>query len=175
MRPEKKYLILQIEEIVSQSDYVIATHYLGLSVEQFTDLRIKLEAADAEIHVVKNSLLKRVVTEMGVKKGAVDDLLTGPTAIVVGRGDVSAAAKIIKEFAKDREPLQVRGGVLQQAVLTANDVNAIADLPSREILYAQLLGVMNAPAANLVGVLNAAASSIVNVLKAYERKLEGDS
>jgi large subunit ribosomal protein L10 len=172
MRPEKKYLIAQIEEIVSQSGYVIATHYLGLSVEQFSDLRIKLEDADARIHVVKNSLLKRVVSEMGVNDSAIEDILSGPTAIVVGTGDVSAAAKVIKDFAKDRDLPQVRGGVLQQEVLSAQDVQAIAELPSREVLYAQLLGVLNAPATNLVGVLNAAASSIVNVLKAYERKLE---
>ena len=170
MRPEKASMMAQVGELLDSGGhgYLLTTRYQGLTVEQLTSLRAQLDKIQAELHVVKNTLLTRAARDRGLD--ALVPLVTGPTAVVVGRGDVSAAAKLIREFAQAARLPALTGGVLGRDVLSARDAEMLADLPPKPVLYARLLGVLQAPMSGLVGVLAASLRGLVNVLNAYQEK-----
>ncbi len=171
MRNEKQFLVKQVSEHIGSSDYVYFTSFLGLSVKQMSALRDQLAAANASCIVLKNTLIKKAC-ELAEITGTGAFGLTGGTAMVYGKGDCGAVAKLLKEYSKGNEQLTAKGGYLDGAVLNAAQVGELADLPSKQVLQAMLLGVIQAPARNLVTVLNAKASSIVNVLNAYKNKMD---
>jgi large subunit ribosomal protein L10 len=170
MRAEKQYLISEVETHLKKSDYVILANFTGVSVADTADLRKKLAAEKAEFHVVKNSSLRVAAKSLGLPE--LDTSLTGPTAIVVGGKNSPGVAKVLKTFFKEKQKLQVKVGVLSKKLISASDVDALADMPSLEILRAQLLGLLNQPASMFVRVLNAAPSGLVNVLQAKVRAAE---
>jgi large subunit ribosomal protein L10 len=135
-----------------------------MKVDQFGELRNRLAPAGAEVRVVKNSFLKRAMADSGMPDVA--DKLTGQTAIVMGEKDVAPVAKILKAFAAEFKIAALKIGVIDKAVMSTSDVEALAELPSREILLAKLLGLMLAPATQLVRVLNEPASAFARLLKA---------
>jgi len=168
MRPEKASMMAHVGELVDRNSYLLTAHYRGLTVEQLTALRRQLAKVQAELHVIKNTLLERAARERGL--GRLSSVVSGPTAVVVGTGDAAAAAKAIREFAQAAQLPQLTGGLLGRDVLSARDAEALADLPPKPVLYAQLLGVLQAPMAGLAGVLAASLRSLVNVLNAYREK-----
>ena len=171
MRSEKKFLVDAIVSAISDSDYVYFISFAGITVKSFSDLRGQLAGQGAVCKVMKNTLIKKAADQLelaGVE--AID--LTASTAMVFGKGDCSAVAKLLVEFGKKQEQVKAKGGYMDGAVLSSADVGALADLPAKPVLQAMLLGVLQAPARNLVTVLNAKASSIVNVVNAYKDKLE---
>ena len=171
MRSEKVYLVNSIVDAVKNSDFVYFVSYAGITVKSFSDLRNQLAAQGAVCRVMKNTLIRKAADQLelaGVE--AID--LTASTAMVFGKGDSSAVAKLLVEFGKKQEQVKAKGGYMDGAVLSAAEVGALADLPAKPVLQAMLLGVLQAPARNLVTVLNAKASSIVNVVNAYKDKLE---
>ena len=171
MRSEKVYLVNSIVDAVKNSDFVYFVSYAGITVKSFSDLRNQLAAQGAVCRVMKNTLIRKAADQLelaGVE--AID--LTASTAMVFGKGDSSAVAKLLAEFGKKQEQVKAKGGYMDGAVLSAAEVGALADLPAKPVLQAMLLGVLQAPARNLVTVLNAKASSIVNVVNAYKDKLE---
>ena len=129
-----------------------------------------LAVEKAEFHVVKNSSLRVAAKSLGLPE--LDTSLTGPTAIVVGGKNSPGVAKVLKTFFKEKQKLQVKVGVLSKKLISASDVDALADMPSLESLRAQLLGLLNQPASMFVRVLNAAPSGLVNVLQAKVRAAE---
>jgi large subunit ribosomal protein L10 len=171
MRPEKNILLDEVQQYVAGSPYLLLVDYTGLNVAQASELRKQLAKAKAEFHVVKNSLLKLAAEKSGIKQW--DSALTGPTAIVVGkeRGDVSAAAKVLKTFAAEHEKPKLKFGFVGTAVLNAQQIKALAELPSKEVLQAQFLGLLQAPAQRFVRALAAKQSEFLSVLKQYEEKL----
>ena len=164
MRPEKINIVEDLQAKLNASPFVLVTDYTGLRVDQFSILRNRLADNGAECKVVKNTFLRRAMSDAGLPDIGAD--LKGQTAIVIGEKDVAAAAKVLKTFIAEFKKLEIKLGIVGKAVVTADQVNAIADLPSREILLAQLLGVMQAPASTLVRLLNEPASSLARVLKA---------
>jgi large subunit ribosomal protein L10 len=170
MRIEKQYLVASIVDAVKNSDYVYFVSYAGLTVKSFSELRNQLAAAGACCQVQKNTLIKKAADQLELELEAID--LTASTAMVFGKGDCSAVAKLLVEFGKKQEQVKAKGGYMDGAVLSAAEVGALADLPAKPVLQAMLLGVLQAPARNLVTVLNAKVSSIVNVVNAYKDKLE---
>ena len=171
MRSEKLHLVNYIGSLLTDSDYVYFISYSGLKVQDMSVLRNKLAAANAECHVLKNSLIKKAA-EMA-KIDAIADLpLTDGTALVCGSGDASEAAKIVMEFGKTFSRVAPKCGYFEGAVLSVSDVDMIASLPSKDVLRAQLLGVLQGPSRNLVSLLNAKAATILNVINAYKDKLE---
>lgn len=171
MRNEKHHLVNYIGSLLKDSDYVYFVSYSGLTVKDISDFRNRLAACDASCHVLKNALIRKAAEVFEIT--ALNDLeLIGGTALISGKGDPAAAAKVIVEFGKANDKLAPKGGYFEGALLQAGDVKAIADLPSREVLYAMLLGVLQAPARDLVSLLNAKAATILNVLNAYKEKLE---
>ncbi len=168
MRPEKESIIQELRGKVNDSVFVIVADFQGLTVSKTDILRQKLLKADARIQVVKNRVLGHIVQENGL--GAMRDQLTGPSAMVYGKGDVSQAAKILKDFVKEHERPVIKVGALEGVVLTAADVEQLASLPSRETLLSMVVGTIAAPMSQLVGVFQQKASSLLYVLKAAADK-----
>ena len=171
MRSEKTYLVNQIAAGLTDSDYVYFVSFQGLKVKDFAGLRDQLFNVKANCHVYKNSLIRKAV-ELNNIEALKDLALAGDVAMVFGKGDPGAVAKVLVEFSKGNEVVQAKGGMFESAMLTPAEIADIAALPSKDILQAQLLGVLQAPARNLVSILNNKAASILNVLNAYKDKLE---
>jgi large subunit ribosomal protein L10 len=170
MRPEKASIVADLSEKLNRSPFLLVTDYQRMKVDQFGELRNRLAPAGAEVRVVKNSFLKRAMADSGMPD--VGDKLTGQTAIVLGENDVAPIAKILKLFAAEFKIATLKIGVVDKAVLSTSDVEALAELPSREILLSQLLGLLLAPATRLVRVLNEPASAFARLLAARAEKGE---
>lgn len=170
MRPEKASIVSDLSEKLNRSPFLLVTDYQRMKVDQFGELRNRLAPAGAEVRVVKNSFLKRAMADSGMPD--VGDKLTGQTAIVLGENDVAPIAKILKLFAAEFKIATLKIGVVDKAVLSTADVEALAELPSREILLSQLLGLLLAPATRLVRVLNEPASAFARLLAAKAEKGE---
>jgi large subunit ribosomal protein L10 len=173
MRPEKANIVADLSERLNRSPFLLVTDYQRMKVDQFGELRNRLAPAGAEVRVVKNSFLKRAMADSGMPD--VGDKLTGQTAIVMGENDVAPVAKILKLFAAEFKIATLKIGVVDKAILSTADVEALAELPSREILLSQLLGLLLAPATRLVRVLNEPASAFARLLKAKGDKDEAAS
>lgn len=167
MRPEKANIVEDLQAKLNTSPFLFIADYTGLKVDQFGELRNRLHGVGARCHVVKNTFLRRAAKEAGLPE--LGDL-KGQTAIVVGDKDVAAAAKILKAFSAEFQKPTMKVGVIDRAVVTTDQIKAIAELPSREVLLATLLGVLNAPASKLVRVLSEPASALARVLKAQSEK-----
>ena len=170
MRAEKKQIVDELSKQVGASPFVLITDYAKMTVTEFAQLRKKLRAAHAECHVVKNSMLRHAAKEAGL--GEFDSVLAGMTAVVIGspKADVSAAAKILKQFTKETEKGKVKLGVMGQQVLQPADVEAVAELPSLDVLRAQLIGLIQTPAVRIAVVLGAPASQLARVIRAHADK-----
>ncbi len=169
MRLEKKQLIKDIGAILEKSDFIYMMSYKGLKVKDFEQLRIQLEKSKADCHVLKNTMITKAAELNGMPELAAVKL-TGDTALISGNGDPGSVAKIMSDYIKKFDFLGFKAGYLDGSVLKPAEVEAISKLPSKEVLYAQLLGVLQAPARNLVSVLNAKLASPVYVLSAIKEK-----
>lgn len=167
MRPEKVFIVEDLQAKLNQSPFLFVADYTGLKVDQFSELRRRLAESGARCHVVKNTFLRRAIKDAGLPEVGE---LKGQTAIVYGDKDVAAAAKVLKTFSAEFKKPEMRVGVIDRMVVSTAEIQAIAELPSREVLLAQLLGVLQAPATKLVRVLNEPASSLARVLKAQAEK-----
>lgn len=169
-RPEKVAAVQEIADKLSRSQGVILTDYRGLSVKVMTQLRSELRSAGVEFKVVKNTLTLRAAREANIE--GLEPYLEGPTAIAIGYDDPVVAAKQISEFAKKNDLLKIKGGILSGRVIDADGVKALANLPSREQLVAQVLRGMQAPIAGLVHVLHGTLASLVYALDAIRKEKE---
>jgi large subunit ribosomal protein L10 len=170
MRPEKQSIVEELRKSVAGSPFLLLTEYAGMTVQQFSELRKRLHGAGAECHVVKNTMVRHAIKAAGL--AGLDESLTGMTAVIYGgpQADVSAAAKILKQFAKDFEKPKIKAGLMGAQVLKPADVSAVADLPSLDALRAQLIGLLQTPATRVAVVLGAPASQIARVIKAHADK-----
>ena len=163
-RDQKSAVIDEIAGQLQESDAIFAVDYRGISVDQVAELRTKLRAADARFRVVKNSLSERAADQAGMD--TLKPMLVGPTALALVKGDAAMAAKALNDTARQLNLLEFKGGVLNGSVLSADDVRSIARLPSREVLYAQLVGTVAAPLTGLARGLNALIAGIAIQLQA---------
>jgi large subunit ribosomal protein L10 len=170
MRPEKNLIISEIKSRVDSTPYVLLTDYTGMQVPQFNELRNRLSGAHAEFRVVKNNLLRRAL--QGSNLPDLESFLHGQSAVVMGENDISAAAKVLKSFAAEFQKPKLKVGILDRAVVNVDQIMALADLPSKDVLQAKLLGLLLAPASTLVRLINTPASQVAQVLKAYSEKGE---
>jgi large subunit ribosomal protein L10 len=172
---QKKAIVANLKEILTSSKGAVITSYKGLTVAQDTALRVELRKAGVTYHVIKNTM-----TRIAAKEAGLDDMipfLEGTTAMAYSADDAVAPAKVISEFIKknnlaEEEKLVVKGGIVEGKVVSADEVKAIASLPSREILIGKLLGSMQAPVSNTVGIMGNMVRSIVNVLDAIRKQKE---
>ncbi|SHI86466.1 LSU ribosomal protein L10P [Rubritalea squalenifaciens DSM 18772] len=153
MNPDKKIIIDELFERVNASPFVIVVDYAGTTVPQFATLRDKLREGGSECHVAKNTYMRAALNSAGLPD--ISSELVGQTAFITGESDVCAAARSVKEFAKDAGKDDVfKCGILDGEVLDVTKLKTLADLPSREVLLAQLLGVIKEPATQIARVLN---------------------
>jgi large subunit ribosomal protein L10 len=163
LRAEKAQVIDDLSGVFTDTGVVVVTYYKGLTVAEITDLRGRIRAAGASFRVTKNTLARRALD--GTPFAPIASLFTGPTAIAFSK-DPTAAPKIVSEFGKKNDKLQIVGGGLSGTVLDAVSVRALAELPSLEELRRKLIGLLNAPASRLVGLLQAPGGQIARVLAA---------
>jgi large subunit ribosomal protein L10 len=164
---EKTTAVAEISEQFTSSSAAVITEYRGLSVKQLTDLRRAL-GRETTYAVVKNTLTKRAAADAGV---VIDDqLLIGPTAIAFISGDPVEAAKGLRDFAKTNPLLVIKGGILDGKALSADEVNRIADLESREVLLAKIAGILKALPTRAAGLFQAPLSQMARLAKALEEK-----
>lgn len=173
-RPEKVAVVDEVKQKFTDADGAMLTEYRGLDVRAIAELRRALRDAGGEYKIYKNTLVRRAAHDVGLE---LDDLLTGPTAIAfVGEkadgsaGDVAAVAKALKDFAKTNDALVIKGGVLDEQLLSADDLKALAELPSRDVLLAQLAGALQAPMAKFAGLLAAVPRDFAYGLQALIEK-----
>jgi large subunit ribosomal protein L10 len=167
-KSNKAQVVAELAEKLATAKATFLADYRGMTVDQVNDLRGKLRASGVEYRVVKNTLLKLAIKETGT--ACIEPMLSGPTAIAIADADPVAPAKVLSEYAKSNAKFELKGGSLEGTVLTIADIKALAELPSREVLLAKMLGSLNAPVTNFVGVLAAVPRSLVQVLAAIQDK-----
>lgn len=151
---EKQQLVNEVTAKLQESSCTVVADYRGLTVAQVTQLRKNLREAGVEFQVLKNSLVRRATAEANLTE--LDAVLTGPTAVAFGK-DVVAPAKVLSDFAKKNDKLQIKGGVVEGRVVDPAQIKALADLPSREGLLSMLLSVLQAPMRNFALAVKAVA------------------
>src|SRR5262249_25070878 len=152
MRPEKANIVDDLSEKLKRSPFLLVTDYQRMNVNHFGELRNRLAPMGAEVHVVKNSFLRRAIT--GSELPDIAEQLTGQTAVVTGDREVAPVAKVLKSFAAEFKVASLKIGVVGRDVLSTAEVESLAELPTREVLQAQLLGLFMSPATKLVRILN---------------------
>ena len=171
MKKEDKKLIAEnLKERFSKSKVVIVTDYKGLDVMAINALRRKLREADIEYQVAKNTLLIRA--SEGTNVALVKDHFVGPSAIAISYEDPVAPAKVLTDFAKENQKLEIKAGVMGNNLLDIADIKSLAALPSREVLLGQVLSAMNGVPTGFVRVLNGVTGNFLNVLNAIKDQKE---
>jgi large subunit ribosomal protein L10 len=164
VRPEKVAVVDEVTERVAATSTAVVTEYRGLTVAQISALRRQLKSLGADYKVFKNTLVRRAISGTAVEP--LGTMLEGPTAIAFVDGDVSAVAKALRDFARETPSLKVKGGVLDGKALSGADLAALADLPSRDVLLAQLAGLIASPLRTLAGLLKAVPQNLAYGLSA---------
>ena len=171
MRLEKKQKITEdLHERFSKSAIVVVADYKGLDVSSMNALRRKLREEDIEFQVAKNTLLIRAAKD--TEAALIEDYFKGPSAVALSYTDPVAPAKILAQFAKDNQKLEIKGGVLKNKVLDVDAIKALAKLPSREVLLGQLLSVLNEVPTSFVRTIAEIPRSLLNVLTAIRDQKE---
>ena len=168
---EKVETVAELREIVGQAKAAILTEYRGMTVKEVSGLRAKVRPMDAEYHVVKNTLLKRALGDTLTPE--MENLLSGPTAVLFTKGDVVAPTKATLDFltALKKQEIKVKGGFLDGKVLSPADVTALSKLPPKEQLIAQVVGLIDAPISEFVGTLDNIVAEFVRTVQAIADKL----
>jgi large subunit ribosomal protein L10 len=161
--------IAELKERIQGSSLIVMTKYVGINAGQVSDLRKKLRDSKVQLKVYKNTLAARVLDELGYS--AASAFMDGPTAWAFS-DDPVAPSKILKDFAKDVKNVEMVGGILDGVVITKEQLDALANLPSRHALLGQVVGTIAAPLRDFVGVLNALPRNMVNVLDQIRKQKE---
>jgi large subunit ribosomal protein L10 len=172
-KERKEELVGQYTEQLEASKGLILTDYRGLRVTDMERLRRSLRKNEVTFQVVKNRLLRLALDQLALD--IPQEWLEGPTALAFCHGEVPPAAKAMSDFAKETDALSIKGGLLGTSLLSPEQVKALAELPPREVLFAQVLGAINAPASQAAGVVASGIRQILNVLQAHVDKLGGSS
>ena len=172
-KESKQEVVAEMREKLQRAKAVFLADFRGMNVGKATDLRNELRKAAVEYKVVKNTLLELASRE--TDKVSLSPHYVGPTAIALSYDDPVAAAKVLSRFAKEQQAtFKLKAGILSGKVISVADIQALADLPSREVLLAKLLATMQAPTTNFVGVLAAVPGSFVRLLNAIKIHKEGN-
>jgi large subunit ribosomal protein L10 len=162
-----------LQELLGGSALAILTEYRGLKVSELTKLRNDLRPKGTEYHVAKNTLLLRAANQLGYS--GLDDALAGPTAVAFVKEDLAGGTKAVLDFARTNKTIVVKSAILSGKLLSAEQLEGITKLKSKNELVANMLGSLLAPPRNLVNVLSQTTRGLVNVLDAYRKKLEEGS
>jgi large subunit ribosomal protein L10 len=171
VRPEKVEAVEALRARLARARGVILTDYRGLTVPEMNQLRTRLREARVEYRVVKNRLLLRAARAAGIE--GLESYLEGPTAAAFGYDDPVVAARVIQEFIRQMRKLETKGGIVEGRAVTPEQVRALADLPPRPVLLAQVVGGLQAPLGRLVGVLTGLQRNLVWVLAQVQARRAG--
>lgn len=166
----KKAIVEEIKEKVNESEAVVLVDYRGLNVDELTELRQECREAGVDYKVYKNTLMRFAFKDAGFEE--FNEYLVGPNALAFAYDDPVQAAKITSDFSKDHEDLEIKAGIVNGKIIDVNEVKALADLPSRETLIAQVLSGLNSPITGLVNVLQGNIRNLAHVLNAIKDKKE---
>ncbi len=170
-KEQKAEQVELLSEKLKKAKVAVLTDYRGLKVSQIQDLRGRLRGGNVEYRVVKNTLARRAAEAAGYP--ALESELKGPVAIALGYDDLSLPPRLINEFVRTtRLKVEVVGGLVEGRVVSRDQIKQLADLPSRDVLPAQLLGALQSPVAQLVGIMQTPVQQLVGALNAYKTKLE---
>ena len=169
-KSKKQQIIEEIQDALSKASSCVVIDFNGVNMETFTPFRKECAKEQVKLLVVKNTLAEHAVK--GTSYEGISEFLTGMTALVLTMGDQVSGAKVVKKIAKKDERIVVKAGALDGKILTAKEVEVLADLPSKEELQAKLLATMLAVPQNFVRLLNAVPQTFVRLLAAYKDKLE---
>lgn len=169
-REEKALVVAELKEKFSSVQGAVVTDFRGLDVARVTKLRAKLREAGVEYKVIKNTLAKLAIED--TELSSLSEHLQGPTAVAFGYDDPVAAAKILSDFAKENKELEIKAGIVEGKVIDFAGVKALADLPSREVLIAQVLAGLQSPIAGFVNVMQGNVRNLVYVLDAIKKQQE---
>jgi large subunit ribosomal protein L10 len=170
-REQKVEQVELLTEKLKKAKVAVLTDYRGLKVSQIQELRGKLRGGDVEYRVIKNTLARRAAEAAGFP--AMKDEIKGPVAIAFGYDDLGVPSRLLNEFVRaTRLKVEVVGGLVEGRVFSADQIKQLADLPSREVLIAQLMGTLQSPVAQLVGIMQTPLQQLMGLLNAYKTKLE---
>lgn len=169
-REKKETLLQEYKEMLANAQVALVTGYQGLNMGELTALRRQLRDAGIQFRVVKNTLVRMALADLGASMP--DDLWREANALAVSKADPAVAAKMLSEYAKGEPRLVIKAGFLGKEFVDAAGINALASLPSREVLLAQVLAGIQSPITGLVTVLSGLTRGLVNVLEARRRQLE---
>jgi large subunit ribosomal protein L10 len=170
MRKEQKSAIVtQLAENFGKASIALVSEYKGMTAGESDDMRRRIRAVSGEFKVTKNTLLRLAIKES--RFSALEGQLGGPVGLIVSYADPVELAKTVTSFREFGEKFKVRGGVLDGKPLTAEEISALAALPPREVIFAQLLGLLQAPATQLARLLNEPGSAMARVLDAIGKKV----
>lgn len=165
---QKQEVVKELGEKFKNAKAMVLVDYRGLTVEQDTELRNAMRKAGVEYRVIKNTLARFAANENGLE--GLDQHLNGPTAMALSSTDPVAPAKVTSEYAKKYDKFELKVGIVEGRIIDVNGIKSLADLPSREVLVAKVLGGFNAPLAGLVNVLNGNIRGLVVALNAIAEK-----
>lgn len=171
-RPEKEATVQEVLDRLNKSQSVVLADYRGLNVLEVTELRKRLREAGIEYKVIKNTLTSRAAKAAKIE--GLDEYLSGPTALAFSYQDPVTPAKILSTFAKDHKKLELKGGILEGKVIGVDAVKALANLPSREALLAQVAGMLQAPMRGLVTVLSGPMRNLAYAVEAVRKQKAGE-
>ncbi|CAK6700120.1 MAG: 50S ribosomal protein L10 [Cyanobium usitatum Tobar12.5m-G36] len=167
----KQQIVDELKGLLGEAEMALVLDFKGLSIKEMSDLRIRLQASKGVCKVTKNTLMRRAI-DGNTAWANLDSLLTGSNAFVLVKGDVGGAVKAVQSFQKDTKKSEVKGGLFEGKLLSEKDIKAIGDLPSKEVLMAQIAGAINAVATKLAVGINEVPSGLARALKQHA---EGDS
>ncbi len=168
----KQQIVEELKVLLGASEMALVLDFKGLSIKEMSDLRTRLRASNGICKVTKNTLMRRAI-DGNSAWSELDSLLTGTNAFVLIKGDVGTAVKAVQSFQKDTKKSEVKGGLFEGKLLSQNDVKAIGELPSKEVLLAQIAGAINAVATKLAVGINEVPSGLARALKQHADSGEG--
>ena len=167
-KQQKEELVAQYKKWVEESDGLVLTHYHKLSVKDISDLRREIRESGGEFHIIKNTLAKRAFEESG--REWKEGVFSGPTALGISYENPSGLAKALKDFAKEHGTIEIKSGYLAERLVSVEEINALADLPSMAEIRAKLLSTIAAPASKLVRTLAEPGRQVAAVLKSFSEQ-----
>ena len=168
-KEKKQQQVVQLKELVTRSKAVIITDYRGLAAGQMAELRNRLRPLNSQFMVAKNTMVSRSLQELGLPSA--DQFLKGPCGLGFCFADVGAPTRAMAEFGKETKLLKLKGGLLEDRVIDANQVNTLAQLPTHDVLLAQTLASIQSPVSHFVGLLDGALRGVLGVFDARAEQL----
>jgi large subunit ribosomal protein L10 len=162
----KQQIVGELKQLLGEAEMALVLDYQGLSIREMKDLRSRLAASDGVCKVTKNTLMRRAI-DGDSAWASLESLLEGPNAFVLIKGDVGGAVKAVQAFQKETKKSETKGGLFEGKLLSEADIKAIGDLPSREVLMAQIAGAINAVATQLAVGINEVPSGLARALKQH--------